>query len=319
MRPFVFRLCLFLGINVLLFAGLAHWYPTMRINGYFDAVRFKIARARATPPPRILLVGGSNLAFGVDSAALARATGRPVVNLALSADLGRQFILRQAANEVRRGDLVVLSLEFTLFSSFPGRGYALSALLESAPSSAPLLAVPQWKILSDEGTNYLGLVARSSLTNLAEALQHPQRGHEPKAVRMLYGRDGFNAVGDFVAHHSERGLPFSPKLRHTQLTQSSLRDARDDLAEFVAHCRARGADVCYDAPRLPTETLALYAAEVARSAAMLTRVPDLVLLNSPATIAFPRALFYDTPFHLNRAGGERRTAELIAALHAHGW
>jgi len=98
-------------------AGLAAQLgaPTPTSRWVFEAYQKKDRIAAATPAPRILIVAGSSALFGLDSAALSRAWGRPVVNLAVNAGLGLRYILWQARQVARAGDSILLPLEYALY------------------------------------------------------------------------------------------------------------------------------------------------------------------------------------------------------------
>lgn len=68
----------------------------------------------ATPAPRVILVGGSNLMFGVDSAVLEDALGLPVVNMGVFGGLGLLAPLDVILPHVRPGDTVVLVPEYEM-------------------------------------------------------------------------------------------------------------------------------------------------------------------------------------------------------------
>jgi hypothetical protein len=68
----------------------------------------------ATPAPRVILVGGSNLMFGVDSAVLEQSLGIPVVNMGVFGGLGLLAPLDVILPHVRPGDTVVLVPEYEM-------------------------------------------------------------------------------------------------------------------------------------------------------------------------------------------------------------
>ena len=59
------------------------------------AIIDKHAHADSIKAGKIILAGGSNLAFGIDSKQLEETLGMPVVNLGLHAGLGLHFILEE--------------------------------------------------------------------------------------------------------------------------------------------------------------------------------------------------------------------------------
>src|ERR1035437_4918237 len=89
--------------------------PTPTSRWVFEAYQKKARIAAAKPSPRILIVAGSSALFSLDSAALSRVWGRPVVNMAVNAGLGVHYILWQARQVARAGDMILLPLEYALF------------------------------------------------------------------------------------------------------------------------------------------------------------------------------------------------------------
>lgn len=305
MRTFLLKLLLFACLVTAGFALLLRWHPKAEDNQYVNVLVDKEARLRSTPPPRVLLVGGSNLAFGVDSAALERALGRPTLNLAVTMEFGHEFILNQAAAHVRSGDIVVLSLEYFGFTGAAPQAHALAPALQSVPGAWRYLDWPQWKVLLDGGLVHLGHLAR---TSLAEA-----RGYY-SSFTGAYRRDGFTARGDMISHHGVAAAPIA--FRALALSESSLRHTLADIAAFVAGCRTQGATVYFELPPWPERWVQSQPAILARIDAGLRAVPHLTVLNKPADVALPLDMFYDTEYHLTQAGTVLRTQRLIHVLSA---
>jgi hypothetical protein len=84
-------------------------------SAFAAALLDKHQYANSISTPKIILVGGSNLAFGINSELLSKKTKLPVVNMALLAPLGIHFILSDAANYIRKGDIVIMSFEYDIF------------------------------------------------------------------------------------------------------------------------------------------------------------------------------------------------------------
>lgn len=305
MRTFLLKLLTFAGLVAGGFLLLMHWHPREEDNQFVRAIIDKEAQLRATPSPRLLLVGGSNIALGVDSAALERATGLPTRNLAVTGGLGYEFILNQAAAHVRAGDRVVLSLAHYLFADDPPLARVLSPTLKAEPQAFRYLGIRQWKALLDGELLTLSYTVRTSLAN-ARGDYTPAHG--------AYRRDGFNARGDLVSHH---GLPSSPpSVEAFTLPDSSLRETLAAIAAFVAHCRAQGATVYYELSPWPENWIQAHPMALQRIYTGLRGVPGLVLLNTPADVSLPVHLFYDNEYHLNEAGATLHTQRLIQWLSA---
>lgn len=84
-------------------------------NDYAQASVLKHRRLLEAPGRRIVLVGGSNLAFGVDSTILEQKTGCSVINMGMNGYLGVKFMLREVAPHLRPQDIVVVALEYDSF------------------------------------------------------------------------------------------------------------------------------------------------------------------------------------------------------------
>lgn len=69
--------------------------PTKRSNDYMEAIIDKHRRVREIKRPKIILCGGLNLAFGINSQEIQNEFAVPVVNLGLHAGLGLQFTLNE--------------------------------------------------------------------------------------------------------------------------------------------------------------------------------------------------------------------------------
>lgn len=62
--------------------------------------------------PKIVLLGGSAMAFSIDSSVIEEMCGMPVINLGLHAGLPFRFCLESVSRHVKKGDVVVVALEF---------------------------------------------------------------------------------------------------------------------------------------------------------------------------------------------------------------
>ena len=80
-----------------------------------EGLRQKGVIADHTTAPQILLVGGSNVNYGYSAAQIEREFSVPATNLAVHAGLGRRYIFWDCLRHAKRGDLVVLGLEYALY------------------------------------------------------------------------------------------------------------------------------------------------------------------------------------------------------------
>lgn len=76
-----------------------------------DVYRFKEHVASQIEKPKIIIAGGSNALFGINSAVIEGITGYPVANMAVHAALDIDFLYYKLVDHVKEGDIVVMPLE----------------------------------------------------------------------------------------------------------------------------------------------------------------------------------------------------------------
>src|SRR5687768_14997237 len=104
-------------------------------DNYLVAVLEKDRLIRKTPSPKIILVGGSNLAFGIDSKMMQDSLRMPVVNMGLYAKLGLKYMLAQVQPYIGPGDVVVVVPEYDQFyGDFANGDHTLNTALLYAPN-----------------------------------------------------------------------------------------------------------------------------------------------------------------------------------------
>ncbi len=308
MKLFLTRAVGFLLLQALIFT--AFWNHRLpHENGYIGAVLDKHERLERTRSPRVILIGGSNLAFGIKSKTLETELGRPVVNMSLHCRFGIDLMLDEIENAIRPGDLVVLSFEYDIFSS-PASDNIVTTLLEVRPESFSLVPQDQlMRLIEERGFAILGGIARRSML---------QRFETPEPVDPLappgegnYKRNLFDPQGSYLGHY---GLTApNAEFHMAKVTPMSV-EILSHLERFAKRCQNLGAQFVYSCPPYPEPLLRPVLADVETNLARLKRIPGLIVVDSPLDHGYPRDLFYDTPYHLGEAGAEQRTRKLAKAL-----
>ncbi|QDT18007.1 hypothetical protein [Alienimonas californiensis] len=300
---FLLKVGLFVAVQAATAAALIEVSP--RPDPYMRAYAAKQALSETAPSPRVLLVGGSNVAFGVDSRRLGEALGRTPINLGLNAGLGHPFILNQGAAAVKPGDLVILSLEYGPV----GQAAMFNDLLLEQPAAAAHLPLAGWKTVGDTGMDYLILKARSS----ARRILWPAGSAIGPS---LYLGSHFDERGDFVGH---RDLPRNPDRELVGISSETPPAKLDRVAAFAEAVAAAGGTLVVVHPPVPRRRYEEHRENLdAWDAALRDRL-SVPVLTTPREAALPEEFFFDTPYHLAGDGVERRTDDLIARLTAAGF
>ncbi len=106
--------------------------PVVQRSSFLAGAIEKHKLLSTTPSPRLILVGGSNVAFGFDSEYLSRVLKLPVINMALHGGLGLRFALNEVAPYIRKNDLIVVAPEYPQFDD-PNGDLTLLQLLSVYP------------------------------------------------------------------------------------------------------------------------------------------------------------------------------------------
>lgn len=91
--------------------------PTNLSRWAFDLNQKKRALAAQVESPKLLLVGGSGILFGISAREIESQTGYRTINLGVHAGLGTNYILREAQRLTKPGDILLLVLEYELYKS----------------------------------------------------------------------------------------------------------------------------------------------------------------------------------------------------------
>jgi hypothetical protein len=306
-RRFVFRLLLFTLLVLALIAAVIRPYRPNR-ELFWAATVSKHRWLAAAPSPRLIFVGGSNLAFSLDSQRVAAALpAYTPVNMGLDAALGLGFLLREIEPDLRPGDVVVLSPEYEEFLGWrSGQVFSLARVLEQRPANAAFLGPENVAVLLDRGFGFFHWVFVNSRRRL-----------DRQRIGGPYGIATFNPWGDAVLHLDLR--PRGAKLPRTlaQVWRGGRLDsgALAVLDRFDARCARREVRVFLTHPPLPDD-LNAGASPIVDVERAIYRRTTISVLDRPEEMFFPLDEFFDTEYHLLRAGRAQRTERLVERLAA---
>lgn len=76
---------------------------------YSSSLLDKVERLEMIDEPKIVLIGNSNLVFGIDSGQLEQAFAMPVVNMGLHSGLGNSFHEQFIKGNINKGDIIIIA------------------------------------------------------------------------------------------------------------------------------------------------------------------------------------------------------------------
>ncbi len=293
-KTWIFWISLVLLLSVP--ATLLAWgfgLPAQFGDTFLGELKEKTKLLSQTEGKRVVLVGGSSLAFGVDSALLERALPEyRVVNFGMYAALGTTVMLDLSEPLIRAGDIVILLPE--------QQRQTLSGFFD------PAIA---WQGL-DGAYDLLRSLPGEKLARLAGAF--PEFAGEKWAYFLtgtrpepqgVYRKSVFNEYGDVVSplcganrmpggFDSDTPIEFDPAM----LTEDFIRQVED----YRRALEARGAQVWYGFCSM--NALAAQTQGIEDFCQAVTEKLGLPILGDPRDSILPAGWFFDTNFHLNSSG-----------------
>ncbi|HEY8166197.1 MAG TPA: hypothetical protein VIF83_11645 [Gemmatimonadaceae bacterium] len=284
-------------------------------NNYLAAVLEKDRLIRRTPSPKVILVGGSNLAFGVDSKQLQDSLGLHVINMGLYAKLGLRYMLAQVKPYVQKGDVVIVSPEYDQFyGNYADGDQTLNTALLYTPSDRLRDFIKSYSVIDVVLRPRVENARRSFLMAAADAFGVKNR-YFPPDTNPVYNRRSFNEYGDMVAHLTREGKNPDSIYVGPIGTKKELNLHTVDLLEDIArHSRARGAHAYFMYPSYIDRAYSLNSAAIDSLARVITRRVRMTIVGSPRDFVYPSSWFFDTRYHLTAAGRQHRTREMIRLL-----
>jgi hypothetical protein len=310
--------CALLAAAVVVSGILISQYDTRAADdNYLAAVLEKDRLIRTTPSPKMILVGGSNLAFGIDSRMIEDSLGVHVVNMGLYAKLGLRYMLAQVKPYIHPGDVVIIVPEYDQFyGKFSDGDNTLNTALLYAPADRIPDFVRSYSVV-DVVLRPRVENARRSFLELATDLMGVRASYYPPDTNPVYNRHSFNRYGDVVSHLGK------PSMNPNKIYVSALppmkefnRKTLDELNDIGDAAGDRGAHAYFLFPSYIDRSYAMNVGAIDWLRRRLSRDMRVPILGTPQDFVFPSNWFFDTRYHLNNVGRGPRTVKMVEILRS---
>ncbi len=294
---------------------IGQYHTNVRDDSYLAAVLEKDRLIRNTPSPKIILVGGSNLAFGIDSKAIQDSLGLNVVNMGLYAKLGLKYMLAQVRPYIKSGDVVIVVPEYDQFyGDYANGDNTLNTALLYAPADRIPDFIRSYSIVDVVLRPRVENTRRSFLQAFAAALGKEQMLFPPD-TNAVYNRHSFNQYGDAVSHLDKKGMnPDSIFVKPLPPLKDFNRGTLGDLNSIASKSKEEKA---YSYFLFPSYIDRSYVINVAAIDSLRRKLADgmqIPIVGTPKDFVMQKQFFFDTRYHLNREGRQLRTAKMIGVL-----
>ncbi len=293
MKKFIIQSILFIILTITPIVIGILLFPVGK-NNYLRAYTTKMEMLDSVPSPRIVFVGGSNLAFSLRSDIIADTFDINVVNSALHAGIGLRYMMNDIDSRLRNDDIVIIAPEYSQFTS------AMDGNEEALP--AVWLISDNHKILNltfKQITNIISGIPRLLYVNYKTS----------NITDPIYAANTFNKFGDHITHLDEK--------RKGNINVKPLKFLNEEYckttSEKIKEWRKRGMTVLLIPPAC------IQSNYIANKGRINEIYSEMETLGTPFLIraeahTLPDSCAYDTEYHIRRAGANYFTEAIIAEL-----
>lgn len=282
---------------LVVFILLLFFYLVMpQYEGTYNAALLdKMERLQSISEPKIVLIGNSNLAFGIDSKMIEEATGMPVVNMGLHGGLGNSFHEQMAKVNVTKGDIyIVCHTEYADINTIPDGTLAWTTIENHKEL---------WKLIRFKDSSSLLIGFPPYLKKCIELWAD---GTGNQKLEGAYSRSAFNEYGDVAVKRERSEYTFVQQkvFSVNQTTLNRLNELNDYLNERGAVLVVAGFPLG-DGEFTPPKEEYEKAWEEVKAGLKCEVISDI------KDYFFDYSLFYDTDYHLIDEGVRLRTEQLL--------
>lgn len=275
-------------------------------NTYLAAMADKHDRLHNIQGKKLVLVGGSGMAFGIDSGAIERELDIPTVNMGLYAALGSKTTLDLTRSGITKGDIVVFAPEMDkqAYSLYTNTEITVQTL-EAKRSMIRDIPMAEWAALFTELPSYI----KDKKELIASGIPDPLNA---------YSRSAFNGYGD-VSY--DRPYNVMPDL----YLSANMIDITDELIDedfieyvnnYAEKVRKKGAAFYFTFPPMNRLALTENSTYENRLAVYnrLTKLLHCEVIGNIEDHIFHEGYFYDSNYHLNNGGVDLNTKKLVGDI-----
>lgn len=294
-KKFFLKLAIF---SVLILFYINHILPQYK-GGYNSSLIDKVDRLESVDGAKLVLIGNSNLSFGINSADIEEAMDMPVINMGLHGGLGNAFHENMAKLNVTEGDIYVI---------------CHSAYNDGMAISDPVLAwttienhYKLWKILDLKDFQ---LMAEKFPVYLKKCLDLYISGEGNADNGGVYSRSAFNKYGDVFLERYGSNYIFDSTVSIPGISEDDI----NRINKLNKYLNDRGANLVIAGYPIGNGELTVDAEEFVGFQEQLKKQLDCDIISNYVDYMFDYSYFYNTNLHLNTYGAKIRTDQLISDL-----
>ena len=276
-------------------------------NAYLTIIANKMSSLYSVSSPRLLLMSGSSMAFGVDSDLLSKELEIPVINASPRLNLGSKCMMNELKATVRKGDIVLITLEYVVSSK--------GMCDDNLGVSGFCFAAKEWSHFASFFKK-IEAFAVHGLTNFKFLISDAWQSTPQKSINLNEPISAFFEKkiakdGDLINHLNNPQAKFEvPELP----VNVDFSEQIQDLNDFEEFAKQKGVTVFFTFPSYVESGYEKNMPIIKRIEQQLRTNLNFTILGSPENSVMDDEFFYDNVFHPNAQGRKIFSSRLIQLL-----
>jgi hypothetical protein len=291
-----------LGVVLLLVIGMTLPPPPRITQSMVFAKVQKDSLLRNVTGPRIIVVGGSNTSYGLDSQIIKDSLSINPINTGITYELGLIYMLESTIDYVQEGDIVILSPEYQHF--FGSFAYGREFLLYSA---FDVDGMAPWELSLKHWENVYSFFPKYAFSRFKPTQYLTFKGSD------INRADSYNRYGDLYVHWNmpQQAVPPFNQISHDAYNPEVM----DRVLAYRDEVERRGAHFFATFPGTQRSSYENCEAQIQLVHQKL-KAHNVDLLGTPERYIMPDSLMFNFPYHMVKEGVDRRTRLLVEDLQS---
>lgn len=306
MKLFLRKTFLFLSIPVAVFIIGLFLPATPKARQSLLMSKFtKDSLLQHTQKPRIIFIAGSSMSLGLNSQIFVDSLHMNPINTGIHGGLGAFYMMDDVIDYVQPGDVILMAPEYHQF--YGNFAYGGEELLRAAfdTSSPRVLLNLRW----EQFQKMYGFVPKYSISKFLPNQYFKLTKND------FYSKDAFNKYGDAVLHYGrtfEHPIPVFKVVEGGDFNHELIKA----ITEFNKVIKAKGATLYVSFAPFQQASFEHCRKQIDEVDRELRAIPGLTVIGTPERYMMAQDLIFDTPYHLNKKGVDRRSLFLYQDIKA---
>lgn len=261
-----------------------------------------------TNKPKVVVIGGSSVAFGLDSELMEEHLGMKVVNFGLYANLGTKLMIDLSKANINKGDIVILAPEMD--------SQTLSLYFNSETTMQALDG--NWGMLRNINFDQFEPLIGASWGFTSNKLNYLLKKERP-LNEGAYKKENFNKYGDNIYDRpynvmkGQGAITLDFMVNYEDSINSEYEQFIDYINEYAKWVRSREATIYFSFPPMCETSMTNKNTDetIYNFYENLADALNFKIISNVHNYIMDEGYFFDSEFHLNNAGITVRTVQLI--------